>query len=98
MSMGLPADNYFPEPCAYCGADGKTPAYLKAYASRINLSLAQLGVGEDYPACTACEGRAYVLVLQPAEKCRKCEGTGRRLHLRCQWCNGSGWMFVQRES
>jgi hypothetical protein len=54
--MGSPADNYFPEPCAYCGADGKIPAYLKEYAGRVNLSLEQLGVRESYPACVACGG------------------------------------------
>ncbi len=95
--MSSPEGNYFPEPCAYCSADGKVPAYLREYARRVDLSLEQLGVKEDYPSCMACGGKAYVLVLQPAERCRQCKGEGRYLQLRCQWCRGTGWMFVQRE-
>jgi hypothetical protein len=28
--MSSPSDNYWPEPCSYCAADGKIPSYFRS--------------------------------------------------------------------
>ena len=96
--MSSPSDNYCARAMrAYCDADGKIPSYLQQYAKQVNLTLQQLGITENYPDCMACGGRAYVLVLQPAQRCGHCGGKGRHLQVRCLGCRGTGWMFVQKE-
>ena len=94
--MDSPADNYWPEPCASCKGTGKyqfNPNALRAWHSE---SVAQL-ITDGSPNCVVCGGKALVLVLQPARKCRHCGGTGRSLAMRCPHCEGTGWMFVQKE-
>ena len=53
---------------------------------------------EALPDCSVCDGKAYVLVLQPAPACQRCKGTGMLLQRRCLYCKGTGWMFVLNES
>ena len=98
--MSSPADNYWPEACAYCGGDGKMPTGLQKLLEFHGLSVEQLyGIArEDMPGCIVCGGKAFVLVLQPARTCQKCAGTGRLLQVRCSYCKGTGWMFVLKES
>jgi len=53
--------------------------------------------------CPACNGKGYVLALQPAITCAACTGTGRPLWLvgtkaadeRCPVCGGSGWLIKE---
>lgn len=100
--MSSPADNYWPEPCAYCQGRGKLqinvenldPQFLKKADPQGRRFMAQYG---DEPDCIVCGGKALVLVLQPARQCRYCEGTGKRLQTRCFYCKGTGWMFVRNE-
>ena len=97
--MASPADNYWPEPCARCGGDGKLPAGLRLLLEGHHLTIEQLGLaGAAAPDCPVCGGKAFVLVLQPAQRCRSCAGTGMRLQTRCSYCQGTGWMFVLDES
>ena len=97
MGMSSQADNYWPEPCAYCGGDGKLPVHLRGLIEGHHLSVELLSDRDTLPNCVACRGKAFVLVLQPAQTCRNCAGTGRR-GLVCQYCRGTGWMFVLNES
>lgn len=94
--MGSPADNYWPEPCAACNGTGKYQLNLEPLSAKHRLSGAQQIV-EGSPPCVVCGGKAFVLVLQPARKCRQCGGRGRLLSMRCVHCRGTGWMFVQKE-
>lgn len=94
--MDSPADNYWPEPCAACSGTGKYQINLEPLSAKPRLSVAQQ-IADRSPNCVVCGGRAFVLVLQPAQKCRQCEGTGRSLAMRCLHCKGTGWMFVQKE-
>lgn len=98
--MGSPADNYWPEACAYCGGDGKLPTGLQNLLEFHGLAVEQLyGMSrEALPDCQVCGGKAFVLVLQPARRCQRCAGTGRLLQMRCSYCKGTGWMFVLKES
>jgi len=97
MTTGAHAENYWPEPCAYCGGDGRLSVHLRSLIEQHRLSAELLGDRDSLPNCVACRGKAYVLVLQPAQTCRNCAGTGR-LGLVCQYCRGTGWMFVLNES
>jgi DnaJ-class molecular chaperone len=92
--MESPADNYWPEPCANCQGKGKLdlnfdnlPEGVREFALRYQME----------PVCPVCKGKAFVLVLQPAKKCRYCEGAGRSWHYRCFNCLGAGWMFALKE-
>jgi len=92
--MESPADNYWPEPCANCQGKGKLdlkldrlPDGVREFALRYQME----------PVCSVCRGKAFVLVLQPARKCRYCEGAGKSGHYRCFYCLGAGWMFVLKE-
>jgi len=91
-----PADNYWPEPCASCHGTGKYQFNPKALSARHGESVAQL-IADGSPNCVVCGGKALVLVLQPAQKCRHCGGAGRLLAMRCPYCKGTGWMFVLKE-
>lgn len=95
--MSSPADNYWPEVCAHCGGDGKLSPGLRRLIQDHGLTVEQLGIAAA-PACDVCGGKAFVLVLQPAQACRGCAGTGRRLQTRCSYCKGAGWMFVLNEA
>ena len=94
--MGSPADNYWPEHCAACSGTGKYQINLEPLSAKPGLSVAQQ-IADRSPNCVVCGGKAFVLVLQPAQKCRHCVGTGRSLAMRCLHCKGTGWMFVQKE-
>jgi hypothetical protein len=62
--MGSPADNYWPEACAYCGGDGKLPTGLQNLLEFHGLAVEQLyGMSrEAMPACQVCGSKAFVLV------------------------------------
>ena len=57
--------------------------------------------------CHVCDGEGTVLVLQPAEPCESCYGTGtdrdpirnpyRETDYPCFACAGSGWAHVRTE-
>lgn len=94
--MNSAADNYWPEQCAACGGTGRYQINLETLSAKPRLSVAQQ-IADRVPNCVVCGGKAFVLVLQPAQKCRQCKGTGRLLSTRCLHCQGTGWMFVQRE-
>lgn len=96
--MSSQTDNYWPEPCAYCGGGGKLPALVREFVQRSGFSIEQLANKEETPSCVVCKGKAYVLVLQPSRKCGRCDGTGIRFQVRCLYCQGTGWMFVQKEA
>jgi len=92
--MESPADDYWPEPCANCQGKGKLdlnydglPDGVREFAFRHPLE----------PVCPVCKGKAFVLVLQPAQKCRYCDGAGRSVSYRCFYCLGAGWMFALKE-
>src|ERR1044071_1423302 len=91
--MSSPANNYWPEPCAHCGGDGKLPARIGQLLADHRLTIEQLrGVArESLPDCGVCGGKAFVLVLQPARQCQRCDGTGRLWQMRCSYCKGTGW-------
>ena len=100
--MNSPADNYWPEPCAYCQGRGKLqinlenlgPEFLKKLTPQDRISIEQ---SRHEPVCVVCGGKALVLVLQPARACRYCKGTGKRFQTRCFYCKGTGWTFVRNE-
>lgn len=94
--MDSPADNYWPEPCAACSGTGKYQINLAPLSAKPGLSVAQR-IADRSPNCVVCCGKAFVLVLQPGQKCRRCAGTGRSIATRCLHCKGTGWMFVQKE-
>jgi RecJ-like exonuclease len=98
--MSSPADNYWPEACAYCGGDGKLPTVSGQLLAFHGLAVEQFyGTSrEALPGCDVCGGKAFVLVLQPARHCQRCAGTGRLLQTRCPYCKGAGWMFVLNET
>lgn len=96
--MSSQTDNYWPEPCAYCNGNGKLPAIVKEFAKQAGFSIEQPSIKRSIPDCVVCKGKAYVLVLQPSRKCRRCEGTGIHFRVRCLYCKGTGWMFVQNEA
>jgi|GEM_PF-5655353 len=100
--MGSPADNYWPEPCGSCNGTGKHAGRILSYQLDLEAlsashreSVAQ--VADSSPNCVVCGGKALVLVLQPAQRCRRCRGRGRAIGTRCGYCRGTGWMFVQKE-
>lgn len=89
-----PADNYWPEPCANCQGRGKLelkfdslPAGVREFALHYQIE----------PDCPVCGGKAFVLVLQPAQSCRTCAGRGKVRQYRCFNCLGTGWMFALKE-
>jgi DnaJ-class molecular chaperone len=47
-------------------------------------------------SCLVCGGKGKVSVLQPAGRCRQCDGRGRRANLKaaCLGCAGTGWARV----
>lgn len=46
-------------------------------------------------SCLVCGGKGNISVTQPAERCRQCEGLGRRGAMRlCLNCVGTGWSPV----
>lgn len=83
-------ENYWPEPCAFCGGHGRLLAYTEHARE-------QFRVETEAPRCLVCRGKAYVLVLQPARACQHCAGMGKVRQTRCPGCQGTGWMFVQSE-
>jgi DnaJ-class molecular chaperone len=92
--MESPADNYWPEPCGACRGKGKLelnferlPNGVREFALRYQME----------PECPVCKGKAFALMLQPAQKCRYCGGAGRLGHCRCFYCLGAGWMFALKE-
>jgi DnaJ-class molecular chaperone len=95
--MGSPADNYWPEPCGSCHGTGKYQINLEQMSAKRGISVAKQLPDRSASNCNVCGGKALVLVLQPAQKCRRCAGSGRWLGMRCVYCKGTGWMFVQRE-
>jgi len=94
--VNSPADNYWPEPCAACDGTGKYQLRLLA-ASLQQREVVTRRLADHTANCPVCFGKAFVLVLQPAQKCRQCSGTGRLLSMRCAHCSGTGWMFIQKE-
>ena len=96
-TMDSPADNYWPEPCAYCSGSGKIRFNLQKLSPAFRRIVEKYYNEHHTPPCLVCGGKAFVLVLQPAQKCRQCEGTGRLLQVHCQYCKGTGWMFVRNE-
>ena len=46
--------------------------------------------------CEVCGGKGKLMVLQPPERCRQCNCTGRLSDMgqRCPRCGGSGWEGV----
>src|SRR5262245_42989206 len=96
-SMNPQAENYWPEPCAYCGGTGTMPTFVRQALNAHGLTARSLGVKESAIACVVCAGKAFALVLTPSRACKHCQGTGRALHTRCAWCRGTGWMFVYVE-
>jgi len=93
--MDSPADNYWPEPCGNCRGKGK----LELSFDHLPEPARQFAMKHPMePHCPVCAGKAFVLVLQPAQKCRRCDGTGRsNVAYRCSFCQGTGWMFVLKE-
>ena len=46
-------------------------------------------------SCMVCGGKGYVSMLQPAEQCPQCEGSGKRTVANpCLMCAGAGWVRV----
>ena len=95
--MTAQADNYWPEPCAYCGGTGGLPVFVRQALTDHGLTARSFGIKESAARCVACRGRAFVLVLGPSRVCVRCRGTGRSLQTRCAGCQGTGWMFVYKE-
>jgi RecJ-like exonuclease len=92
--MESPADNYWPEPCAACKGTGKFELNYDSMPDRVRELALQHQMEMD---CPVCKGKAFALVLQPAQKCRYCGGSGRMGHCRCFNCLGAGWMFALKE-
>jgi len=92
--MELPADNYWPEPCANCQGRGKLGLDYESLPDRVREFALRYQIEPD---CPVCRGKAFVLVLQPAQGCRTCAGTGKVRQYRCFNCLGTGWMFVLKE-
>lgn len=95
--MDSPADNYWPEPCAACNGTGKYQINLEVLSAKLGQSIAEQIGDQCMNNCVVCGGKAFVLVLQPAQRCHQCGGTGRALGMRCAHCKGTGWMFVRKE-
>jgi DnaJ-class molecular chaperone len=94
IMVDSPADNYWPEPCANCAGKGK----LRLDFAQLPEPVRQYVIAHPIePQCPVCAGRAFVLVLQPAQPCRQCAGRGRAGHYRCFACLGTGWMFALKE-
>jgi DnaJ-class molecular chaperone len=94
VEYGIAWDNYWPEPCATCQGNGKLeldfdslPDGIREFVLRHQMEL----------VCPVCKGKAFVLVLQPAQKYRYCGGAGKLAHYRCFNCQGAGWMFALKE-
>lgn len=71
--MNSPADNYWPELCAACSGTGKYQINLEPLSAKPRLSVAQQ-IADRSPNCVVCGGKAFVLVLQPAQKCLSMRG------------------------
>ena len=95
--MNPQAENYWPEPCAYCGGTGGMPVFVHQALNDHGLTARSFGINESAAKCVACCGKALVLVLRPSRVCARCSGTGRSLQTRCAGCHGTGWMFVYKE-
>ena len=60
------------------------------------------GIGSvDGGPCQSCNGKGYVVTLQPASHCAACHGSGRTpeplngaLCSPCDLCGGSGWLII----
>jgi DnaJ-class molecular chaperone len=94
--MNSPADNYWPEPCAACNGTGKYLLNVVALSAQKSEFVPERRADRTAD-CIVCGGKAFVLVLQPAQRCRQRSGTGRLLSMRCAHCRGTGWMFTQKE-
>src|SRR5262245_49015739 len=88
-NMESPADNYWPEPCATCKGTGKFELDFGGLPDSVREFALQLQYQME-PDCPVCKGKAFALVLQPAQKCRYCGGAGRTGHYRCFYCLGAG--------
>ena len=43
-------------------------------------------------SCLVCGGKGHISVIQPAQKCHQCEGSGKRgVAGPCLTCAGTGW-------
>jgi DnaJ-class molecular chaperone len=56
----------------------------------------------DEGPCQSCNGKGYVLTLQPGAHCSACHGSGRRLEplngavsSPCDLCRGCGWLITK---
>jgi DnaJ-class molecular chaperone len=56
----------------------------------------------DGGPCRSCNGKGYVVTLQPGSHCPACHGSGNRreplneaLRSPCDLCGGSGWLIVR---
>jgi DnaJ-class molecular chaperone len=46
-------------------------------------------------SCLVCGGKGHIMMIQPTEQCRQCEGSGRRnITGSCLNCAGTGWSRV----
>jgi DnaJ-class molecular chaperone len=89
-----PADNYWPEPCANCQGRGKLEINFDSLSNGVREFALRYQLEPD---CPVCSGKAFVLVLQPAQHCRTCAGMSKVRQSRCFDCLGTGWMFVLKE-
>ena len=54
----------------------------------------------DGGSCPSCNGKGYVVTLQPGLPCSVCDGTGRSVErlnraisAPCEICGGCGWLI-----
>ena len=73
--MNPQAENYWPEPCAYCDGTGEMPVLVRQALKAHGLM--SLGIKESAIEFAVCCGKAFVLVLKPSQVFTLCRGTGR---------------------
>ncbi len=63
------------------------------------LGTGERGISAGYViSCLVCGGKGHLMIPQPAEQCRQCEGSGKRnIANSCLTCAGTGWSRVFRQ-
>ncbi len=49
-------------------------------------------------SCLVCGGKGHISVIEPAEECQQCAGSGKRNATNpCMACAGTGWTRFSRQ-